>query len=74
MLGAVGINLNLSVDKAKVVATRLRQLGLDRILFGSDAATGGNLAPRQAWTAVRQLPLTDAEFQTIANNVAPYMR
>jgi predicted TIM-barrel fold metal-dependent hydrolase len=50
------------------------RLGIDRILFGSDAATGGNLPPRQAWAAFRQLPLTDAEFKKIAENVAPYMR
>ena len=72
--GAVGLGLDLSVEKARLIATRIRQLGLDRILFGSDAATAGNLRPRQAWTAFRQLPLTDAEFKTIAENVAPYMR
>jgi uncharacterized protein len=71
---AVGLSLGIPVDKANVMARRLRQIGLDRILFGSDAATGGNLAPREAWAAFRQLPLTDAEFVQIANNVAPYMR
>ena len=40
---------------------------------GSDAATGGNLPPRESWADFRKLPLTDAEFQTIASNVAPYM-
>lgn len=33
-----------------------------------------NPAPREAWAAFRQLPLSDAAFRTIASNVAPYMR
>jgi uncharacterized protein len=72
--GAAGFDLNMPPAKAKQAAARIRRLGLDRILFGSDTATGGNLDPRQAWIALHQLPLTDAEFQKIANNVAPYMR
>ncbi|PYT32967.1 MAG: hypothetical protein DMG57_00045 [Acidobacteria bacterium] len=70
--GVVG--LGKWVDKASLIATRIRQLGVGRILYGSDGAGGGNLAPREAWTAFRQLPLSDAEFRTIANNFAPYMR
>jgi uncharacterized protein len=58
----------------QLIASRLRQLGVDRVLYGSDAATGGNLPPREAWAAFLELPLTDAEFRTIARNVAPYMR
>jgi uncharacterized protein len=60
--------------KADLIATRIRQLGLDRILYGSDGATGGNLAPREAWAAFRQLPLSDAEFHTIATNTVSYMQ
>jgi predicted TIM-barrel fold metal-dependent hydrolase len=70
--GAVG--LDIPVDEATLVATRIRQLGVDRVVYGSDAAAGGNLPPRQGWAAFRQLPLTDAEFRTIATNVAPYLR
>ena len=62
-----------SVDRAARVASRIRQLGLQRILYGSDAAPGTGYGPL-AWAAFRALPLTDAEFRTIANNVAPYMR
>src|SRR5215471_448248 len=72
--GVVGFDLNIPLQKAKEFAARIRQIGIDRVLFGSDTATGGNLEPRQAWTAFRQLPLTDTEFQKIATNVAPYMR
>jgi predicted TIM-barrel fold metal-dependent hydrolase len=61
-------------EESKLIATRIRQLGVQRILYGSDAATGGNLAPREGWAAFRQLPLSEKEFRTIANNVTPYMR
>ena len=46
------------VDKASLIATRIRQLGVGRLLYGSDGAGGGNLAPREAWAAFRQLPLS----------------
>src|SRR5215813_121840 len=65
---------NITADKAQLVAKRIRQIGIGRVLYGSDAAAGGNPAPREGWAAFRQLPLTDKEFKTIAANVAPYMR
>jgi uncharacterized protein len=71
---AANVQLGISPEQAKLVVTRLRQLGLARILWGSDGATGGNLPPRQSWAVFHQLPLTDAEFRTIATNVAPWMR
>ena len=66
--------LDISNASAELAAKRLRQLGLRRVLWGSDGATGGNLPPRPSWAAFRQLPLSDAEFRTIAGNVAPWMR
>lgn len=56
------------------MAKRIRRVGVERILVGSDAATGDNLPPREAWAAFRQLPLTDEEFRTIAADVTPYLR
>jgi predicted TIM-barrel fold metal-dependent hydrolase len=64
----------IAPEKAKLVAMRIRQIGLGRVLYGSDAPAGGNLPPREGWAAFRQLPLTDKEFRTIAENVAPYAR
>ena len=61
-------------DKAGLIATRIRQLGVRRILYGSDSANAGGLAPREAWAKFLQLPLSDGEFRAIAENVAPYMR
>ncbi|HEV2748311.1 MAG TPA: amidohydrolase family protein [Allosphingosinicella sp.] len=53
------------------LARRIRQIGLDRILFGSD----GKIPADQAWRRFRaHVPLRDEEFRAIARNVAPYMR
>jgi predicted TIM-barrel fold metal-dependent hydrolase len=68
------VDRGLSPAGAQLLATRIRQLGIQRVLWGSDAATGGNLPPGKAWAEFRKVPLTAAEFQTIASNVAPYMR
>jgi hypothetical protein len=61
-------------DQVERVTARIRQLGLERVLYGSDSAGGGNPLPADAWAMFRKLPLTDSEFQTIAGNIAPYMR
>jgi uncharacterized protein len=68
------VRSNITPDKAKLVATRIRQIGIQRVLYGSDAAAGTNPPPREAWAAFLQLPLSEKEFKTIAENVAPYMR
>ncbi|MGH9752446.1 MAG: amidohydrolase family protein [Blastocatellia bacterium] len=65
---------NLSAADAALVARRIRQVGVDKILYGSDAASGANLKPREGWAAFRQLPLTEEEFTKIAGNVPPYLR
>lgn len=59
---------------AERIASRLRQIGVTRVLYGSDSAVGPGRAPREAWASFRELPLTDAEFRAIAMNVAPYLR
>ena len=63
----------LTAEAAEAVASRIRRLGVQRVLFGSDA-TGGALTPRSTWESFRKLPLTEGEFQTIAATVAPYLR
>lgn len=71
---ASNANGNMAPADAALMAERIRQIGVDNVLYGSDAATAHNLAPREAWQAFRKLPLTDAEFARIARNVAPYLR
>jgi hypothetical protein len=60
--------------RATRIAARIRQLGVSRILYGSDGAGGDNPTPQEAWAAFRELPLTASEFHTIQTNVAPYLR
>lgn len=60
----------------EVVARRLRQFGLDHVLFGSDWVAGveNENEPTPLWQAFLKLPLTPEEFRTVAGNVAPYLR
>jgi predicted TIM-barrel fold metal-dependent hydrolase len=60
-------------EKVDRIASRIRQLGVERVLFGSDTF-GTNDSIRKAWQHFAALPLTADEFRTIADNVAPYMR
>jgi len=59
-------------DKADLIAKRIRQIGVKRIFYGSDAAVPGNL-PKEGLQRWHQLPLTQEEFQQIDNNIAPYV-
>jgi len=55
-------------------ARRLRQIGLERILYGTDLAPP-NPSPRLSWGQFRAaMPLGDEEVRAIAANVAPYLR
>ena len=56
------------------IAARIRQVGVGRVVYGSDAAASPQTYPKAGWAAFLGLPLTPAEFRIIANNVAPYMR
>jgi predicted TIM-barrel fold metal-dependent hydrolase len=68
------VDRDMSPANAALVVRRIRQVGVDKILYGSDAAAGGNLPPRENWAAFRRLPLTKPEFERIAANVAPYLQ
>ena len=70
--GVIGVET--PTEKLGLVATRIRQIGVDRVLYGSDGALPPAYTPKKAWQAFRRLPHTDAEFKIIANNRAPYMR
>jgi predicted TIM-barrel fold metal-dependent hydrolase len=61
-------------EKKELIAERIRQVGVERILWGSDGAFGGGMTPAQALQAYRELPLSAQEFHTIDTNLAPYMR
>ena len=72
---ATNVTLQTSAEDGAFIAARLRQIGLRRVLYGSDMAIRGNPVARESWeTFRRMLPLTDTEFRIIADNIAPYMR
>src|SRR5262245_54493202 len=67
-------DLEISAANAALLVRFIRQVGVGRVLYGSDAAAGDNLRPRESWAAFRRLPLTESELSQIAGNVAPYLR
>lgn len=61
-----------SDEVLQTFAQRIRQVGLHRVLYGTDAAPP---TARQSWRTSRTtVPLTEEELRTIAGNVAPYLR
>lgn len=64
---------DMSAQRKERFVARMRQIGLNRILYGSDGAVPG-FGPREYWASFKTLPMTDAELRTIASNVAPYWR
>ena len=71
-VSGVGGVAAMTPEQQNRIVSRIRQLGVDRIVFGSDAAVPGN-SPREYWANFKTLPLTEAEFRAIATNV-PYWR
>ena len=69
---ATSVDSATTPAQAALVVKRIRQVGVRRILYGSDAAVAGNPKPKQLWAAFRRIPLTEEEFAQIARNVAPY--
>lgn len=63
-----------SAERSALALKRIRQIGPEHILYGSDAALSGNQPPKDAWAEVLKLGLTEKELKTIANNRAPYFR
>jgi len=66
------VDRDITPEAAGLLVKYLRQVGMARLLYGTDSAQGDNLRPREAWAAFRRLPLTEAEFAQVAGNVAPY--
>jgi predicted TIM-barrel fold metal-dependent hydrolase len=63
-----------SHDRLTQLARRIRQIGVGRILYGSDGAWGGRPTPRQQWGMFQgMVPLSEAEIAAIARNAAPYL-
>jgi predicted TIM-barrel fold metal-dependent hydrolase len=70
---SLGMPASTPAEDLQRIAARIRQIGVSRVLYGSDSATP-TTSPEAVWAAFRRLPLTEAEFVAIAGNIAPYMR
>jgi predicted TIM-barrel fold metal-dependent hydrolase len=66
------VDRDIRPETAALVVKLIRQVGVGRVLYGTDSAQGDNLRPRDSWAAFRKLPLSPAEFAHIAANVPPY--
>jgi uncharacterized protein len=55
-------------------AERIREIGVKRILYGTDGGDPTDPPPKAQLQVLHTLPLTAAEFRTIDRNVAPYLR
>lgn len=59
-------------EQSDLITKRIRQLGVKRVLYGSDGAFGaGAPTPRDRWQAFQQLSLSDGEFEAIKTNPEP---
>lgn len=70
----VVVRPGMPADTLATIAARIRDIGVDRVLFGSDAAASPLTYPKAGWATFRRLPLTEVEFRVIANNLPPYLR
>ena len=68
------VRAEMSANELQQIAARILQIGVERVLYGSDAALNPLFDPRRGWQSFKRLALTDAEFKAIAGNVAPYLR
>jgi predicted TIM-barrel fold metal-dependent hydrolase len=71
---ATAVTAETTTEEAAQVAKRIRQVGSERVLYGSDLSPpGGSI--RSGWEIFRdRIPLTAAEFRTIADNVTRFAR
>jgi hypothetical protein len=64
------VNSPLNDAAKQSLVGRIRQIGVRRFLFAVDGAD----SPARVWQQLTQLPFTPAELNTIASNLAPWMR
>ena len=65
---------DLTAERAQFVVAKIREIGLARILYGSDGGDPTDPPPKAQAEAFRKLPLSAAEVREIEANVAPYLR
>jgi predicted TIM-barrel fold metal-dependent hydrolase len=71
---ATMVTNEITPEQVALVATRVRQVGANRVLYGSDLSPPGG-SVRSGWEIFRdRTPLTPAELRTIAGNVTRFAR
>jgi predicted TIM-barrel fold metal-dependent hydrolase len=65
--------ISATASEAPLLAQRIREIGIPRIFYGSDAPVKGNF-PADALARWHKLPLTAEEFGSIETNLAPFLR
>jgi predicted TIM-barrel fold metal-dependent hydrolase len=71
---ATNVTAETSAEEAALIARRIRQVGLRRVLYGSDLVPPGG-SVRAGWEIFRtKLPLTPAEIAIIAGNRTRFAR
>jgi predicted TIM-barrel fold metal-dependent hydrolase len=70
---ALVASADLSPARAAFVAQSIRTIGVKHVLYGSDGGDPTDPPPKAQHQAFRKLPLSEAEFRAIENNVAPYL-
>jgi predicted TIM-barrel fold metal-dependent hydrolase len=65
--------ISATAEEAPFLVRRIREIGVSRILYGSDAPVEGTY-PSQALARWHKLGLTAEEFHSIETNVAPFLR
>lgn len=62
----------MRAEDAERLAKRIRQVGVSRVVYGSDSAAGKKLRPHEAWAAFRSLPLKAEEIGRMGAKLPPY--
>jgi predicted TIM-barrel fold metal-dependent hydrolase len=65
--------ISANAAEAPLLAHRIREIGISRILYGSDAPIKGNF-PADALARWHKIPLTAEEFRSIETNLAPFLQ
>ena len=65
--------ISANAAEAPLLAQRIREIGITRIFYGSDAPVKGNF-PADALARWHKIPLTAEEFRSIETNLAPFLQ
>ncbi len=71
---ALIVNATDNAERKEWIAQRIREIGLKRVLYGSDGGDPTDPPPKVQVETFHSLPLSKAEIAAVQKNVAPYLR